>query len=117
MLLIENCLKGNAAKWYTMIKNATLNVDNFKQLFLKYFFLGNKQWEIFMKFTEAGKTPTKENYQERFHKWMNELKYLDSPEITEEKAINLIIKHFLISIQAFLQTTEKKFLSIWEKLG
>ena len=117
MLLIESCLKGNAAKWYTMIKDATLNVDNFKQLFLKYFFSENKQWGIFMKCTEAGKTPTKENYQEHFHKWMDELKYLDSPKITEEQAINLIVKHFPISIQAFLQTTEKKFLSIWEKLG
>jgi len=117
MLLIESCLKGNAAKWYTMIKDASLNTDNFKQLFLKYFFSETKQWGIFMKCTEAGKTPTKENYQEHFHRWMDELKYLDSPKITEEQAINLIVKHFPISIQAFLQTTEKRFLSIWEKLG
>lgn len=117
MLLIESCLKGNAAKWYTMIKDASLNVDNFKQLFLKYFFSENKQWGIFMKCTDAGKTPTTENYQEHFHKWMDELKYLDSPKITEEQAINLIVKHFPISIQAFLQTTEERFLSIWEKLG
>lgn len=117
ILLIESCLKGRAAKWFTMIKDATLHVEYFKQLFLKYFFSENTQWGIFIKCTEAGKTPIKENYQEHFHKWMDELKYLDSPKITEEQAVNLIVKHFPISIQAYLQSTEKTFLSIWEKLG
>lgn len=56
MLLIENCLKGNTENWYTMMKNASLNVDNFKKLFLKYFLSENKQWGIFMKCTESGKT-------------------------------------------------------------
>lgn len=38
--------------------------------------------------------------------------------IDEIQAINLISKHFLIAIQAFIQTaSEKKFLNIWEKLG
>lgn len=38
--------------------------------------------------------------------------------MNEEQAINLITKHFPISIQAYIQTTnERKFLPIWEKLG
>lgn len=32
---------------------------------------------------------------------MDELKYLDSPKVTEEQAINLIVKHFSIAIQVF----------------
>lgn len=49
---------------------------------------------------------------------MAELKYLDSPKMNEEQAINLITKHFHIAIQAYIQfTKEKKFLPIWEKLG
>jgi hypothetical protein len=49
---------------------------------------------------------------------MAELKYLDSPKMYEEQVINLITKHFPVTIQAYIQTTqEKKFLSISEKLG
>jgi len=117
MIVIENCLKGKAAKWFTMVKDATCNIENFKDLFLKNFFSENKQWSIFIKCTEAGKATTKGNYQEHFHKWMDELKYLDSPKIAEEQAINLVIKHFPIAIQAYIQNTEKTFLKIWEKLG
>lgn len=48
---------------------------------------------------------------------MIELKYLYTPKIMEEQGIKLVIKHFLIAIQAFLEgNTEKHFLSIWEKL-
>jgi hypothetical protein len=49
---------------------------------------------------------------------MAELKYLDSPKMNEEQAINLITKHFSTAIQAYIQTAqEKTFLSTWEKLG
>ncbi|KAL4090856.1 hypothetical protein QTP88_025621 [Uroleucon formosanum] len=48
---------------------------------------------------------------------MDELKYHDSPKITGDQAIKLLIKHFPITVQAYLQTTKKDFLSIWEKLG
>lgn len=40
------------------------------------------------------------------------------PRMEEGQVINLIMKHFPISIQAYVQNfTEKKFISIWEKLG
>lgn len=49
---------------------------------------------------------------------MAELKYLDSPKLNEEQAINLITKYFPVAIQAYIQTTrENFFLNIWEKLG
>lgn len=49
---------------------------------------------------------------------MEELKYLDSPKMTDEQARSLITKHFPITIQAYIQTsTERRFLKIWEKLG
>lgn len=50
---------------------------------------------------------------------MDEFKYLDSSKIDEAQAINLINKHFPISIQAFIQIVikKKKFFYIWEKLG
>lgn len=117
LIAIENCLKGKAAKWFSMVKDATINIENFKELFLKYFFSESKQWDIFIQCTEAGKTPIKGNFQEHFYHWMDELKYLDSPKISEDRAINLVTKHLPIAIQAYVQTTEKKFLSIWEKLG
>lgn len=117
MIAIENCLKGKTAKWFAMTKDAALNEEDFKKLFLKHFFSETKQWDIFIKCTEAGKSPIRTNYQEHFHQWMDELKYLDSSKITEDQAINLIIKHFPIAIQAYVQTTEKKFLNILEKLG
>jgi hypothetical protein len=118
IIVIENCLKGKAAKWFSMIKDTTPTEETFKQLFLKHFFSEDKQWNIFIKCTEAGKKPITNNFQEHFHLWMAELKYLDSPKLTEEQAINLITKHFPIAIQAYIQTTrERKFLNIWEKLG
>lgn len=118
MLVIENNLRGKAAKWYTMIKDAALDEATFNELFLKHFFSESHQWDIFIKCTEAGKKPIKKNFQEHFHHWMAELKHLDSPKMNEEQAINLITKHFPISIQAYIQTTnERKFLPIWEKLG
>lgn len=118
IIVIENCLKGKAAKWFSMIKDTTPTEDTFKQLFLKHFFSEDKQWSIFIKCTEAGKKPITNNFQEHFHMWMAELKYLDSPKMTEEQAINLITKHFPVAIQAYIQTTrERKFLNIWEKLG
>lgn len=49
MIAIENCLKGEASKWFTMIKDAVLDKENFKEQFLKYFFSESKQWEIFIK--------------------------------------------------------------------
>ncbi|KAF0721414.1 AP2/ERF domain-containing protein PFD0985w-like [Aphis craccivora] len=118
MIVIENNLRGKASKWYTMIKDAALDEETFRELFLKHFFSENHQWEIFIKCTEAGKKPIKKDFQEHFHHWMAELKHLDSPKMNEEQAINLITKHFPIAIQAYIQTTkEKKFLPIWEKLG
>ena len=118
MIVIENNLRGKAAKWYTMIKDAALDEVTFNELFLKHFFSENHQWDIFIKCTEAGKKPIKKEFQEHFHHWMAELKHLDSPKMNEEQAINLITKHFPIAIQAYIQTTkEKKFLPIWEKLG
>ena len=118
IIVIENCLKGKAAKWFSMIKDTTPTEETFKQLFLKHFFSEDKQWNIFIKCTEAGKKPITNNFQEHFHLWMAELKYLDSPKLNEEQAINLITKHFPVAIQAYIQTTrEKKFLNIWEKLG
>lgn len=118
LIVIENNLRGKAAKWYSMIKDAALDEVTFSELFLKHFFSENHQWDIFIKCTEAGKKPIKKDFQEHFHHWMAELKYLDSPKMNEEQAINLITKHFPISIQAYIQTTnERKFLPIWEKLG
>lgn len=117
MVVIENCLKEKAAKWFSMIKDAALNEANFTEMFLKYLFSEKIQWSIFIKCTEAGKTPIKENYQEHFHHWMDELKYLDSPKMNENQAINLITKHFPLAVQAYIQNADKNFLSIWEKLG
>ncbi|CAI6348600.1 unnamed protein product [Macrosiphum euphorbiae] len=118
IITIENCMRGKAAKWFTMIKDLAPNEDTFKTLFLKHFFSEDRQWDIFIKCTEAGKKPISNNFQEHFHYWMTELKHLDSPKMDELQAINLITKHFPIAIQAYIQTTqEKKFLNIWEKLG
>jgi len=115
--IISNSMKGNAASWFSMIRDAAPNMATFKPLFLKHFFSDKKQWDIFIQCTEAGKSPIESGFQTHFHKWMTELKYLDTPKITEEQGINLVVKHFPIAIQAFIQTsTEKRFLSIWEKL-
>lgn len=111
-------MKGKAAKWFGMVKDATPNVYKFRSLFLKHIFSEDRQWDIFIRCKEAGKKPIDGNFQEHFHFWMAELKYLDSPKINETQAINLMTKHFPIAIQAYIQTTlEKKFLTIWEKLG
>lgn len=118
MLAIETCLKGKASDWFNMIKDTMINEAMFKNAFLKHFFSERDQWNIFIKCTEAGKKPITRNFQTHFHHWMEELKYLDSPKMTEEQAISLVIKHFPIAIQAYIQTsTERKFLNIWEKLG
>ncbi|XP_060871367.1 uncharacterized protein LOC132945611, partial [Metopolophium dirhodum] len=118
MITIENCMRGKAENWFTMIKDVAPNEDIFKALFLKHFFSKDRQWDIFIKCTEAGKKPINSNFQEHFDYWMTELKFLDSPKMDETQAINLITKHFPIAIQAYIQTAqEKKFLIIWEKLG
>jgi len=118
MIIIENGMKGKAAKWFGMVKDATPNVDTFRSLFLKHLFSEDRQWDIFIRCTETGKKPINENFQEHFHFWMAELKYLESPKIDETQAINLTTKHFPIAIQAYIRTAqEKKFLTIWEKLG
>jgi len=113
MIVIENCMKGKAAKWFSMIKDIKPNEETFKSLFLKHFFSEDRQWDIFIKCTEAGKNPISCNFQEHFHYWMAELKHLDSPKMDESQAISLITKHFPIAIQAYIQITqEKKFLNI-----
>lgn len=115
VIIIENCLRGKAAKWFLMINDAATDEEKFKQLFLKHFFSENKQWEKCIQCTEACKQLVTKNFQEHFHHWMDELKYLDSPKLYENQAINLVM--FPIAIQAFVQTTEKNFLTVWEKLG
>lgn len=118
ILAIETCLKGNASDWFNMIKDTVANETMFKSAFLKKFFSERDQWDIFIKCTEAGRKPITKNFQKHFHHWMEALKFLDSPKMTEEQAINLVIKHFPIAIQAYIQTSsEKKFLNIWEKFG
>jgi len=67
-----------------VLSDAVLDEENFKEQFLNYFFSESKQWEIFIKCTEAGKALIKNDFQEHFHYWMDELKYLDSPQVTEE---------------------------------
>lgn len=116
-ILISNSLKGKAATWYAMIRDAAPDMSTFKQLFLKHFFSDKRQWDIFIACTEAGKRPIESGFQAHFYKWMNELKHLDTPKITEEQGINLVLKHFPLAIQAFIENgSEKKFLDIWEKL-
>jgi len=55
MITIENCMRGKAANWFTMIKDVAPNEDTFKALFLKHFFSEDRQWNIFIKSTETGK--------------------------------------------------------------
>lgn len=55
IIVIENCLKGKASKWFQMIKDTTPTEEAFKTLFMKHFFSEDKQWDIFIKCTEAGK--------------------------------------------------------------
>jgi len=108
-------MHSNAAKWFKMIKDTVPTEETFKTLFLKHCFSEDKQWDIFIKCTEARKKPISNNFQEHFHYWMAELKYLDIPKMDEKQAINIITKHFPIAIQAYIQTTqERKFLNIWE---
>jgi len=38
MITIENCMRGKAANWFTVIKDVAPNEDTFKALFLKHFF-------------------------------------------------------------------------------
>lgn len=52
IIVIENCLKGKASKWFSMIKDTTPTEETFKQLFLKHFFSEDKQWNISIKCTE-----------------------------------------------------------------
>lgn len=118
MLVIENALKAKASAWYGMMKYASPNFEKFKDLFLKQYFSESHQWETFIQCTEAGKKTVRTGFQEHFHFWMTQLKYLDMPKMEEGQAINLIVKHFPISIQAYVQNcSEKKFIPIWEKLG
>lgn len=118
MIVIENSLKSKAAMWYNMIKDVTISLTDFKERFLHHFFSEQHQWNIFIQCTEAGKKPIHLGFQEHFHRWMNELKYLESPKITEEQGIKLVMKHFPLAVQAYVQPYKnKKFLDIWEKLG
>lgn len=59
MIVIENNLRGKAAKWYTLIKDAVLDEVTFNELFLEHFFFENQQWDIFIKCTETGKNRLK----------------------------------------------------------
>lgn len=100
-----------------MIRDAAPDLSAFKQLFLKHFFSDKRQWDIFIACTEDGKKPIESGFQAHFYKWMNELKHLYTLKITEEQGINLVLKHFPLAIQAFIENgSEKKFLNIWEKL-
>jgi hypothetical protein len=118
IIIIENSLRNKASSWYAMMKFASPTLEVLKGLFLKQYFSENHQWEMFIQCTEAGKKTIQYGYQEHFHHWMTELKYLDMPRLEEEQAINLIMKHFPISVPAYIQNcTEKMFIPIWEKLG
>lgn len=117
-IIISNSLKGKSATWYAMIKYAAPDLNTFKQLFLKHFFSDKRQWDIFRACTEAGKRTIESGFQTHFYKWMNELKHLDTPNLTEEQGIHLILKHFPLEIQAYIENgSEKKFMDIWEKLN
>lgn len=108
MIVIENMLKGKAAQWYSMMKYASPNVEKFKDLFLNQYFSESHQWEIFIQCTEAGKKTVRTGFQEHFHHWMIQLKHLNMPKMKEEQATNLFIKHFPISIQAYVQNCTEK---------
>jgi len=114
LIVIENCLKGTAAKWFTMIKDTMPTEEMFRTLFLKNFFSEDRQWDIFIKCTEAGKQPIKNNFQEHFHFWMAELKYLDSKNgrVTGNKFNHETLPHSSSSIHT--NYTRKK---IFEYLG
>lgn len=43
MIVIENSLKNKAVDWFSMIKDAALNEETFKDLFLHHFFSERKQ--------------------------------------------------------------------------
>lgn len=98
LILTDNALKGKAVAWITIMKHAYFTPDfkAFKGFFLKQYFSDIQKWEKFIKCTDAGKKIITTGYQEHFNYWMTQLKYLDTPRIEEEQAINLIVKHFPI---------------------
>lgn len=116
MLAIKSCLKGRASDWFNMIRDIVPNETQFnKTIFLRYFF---SERDTFIKCTKAGKEPVTENFQTHFHYCIEELKYLDSPKMTEIQAMNLVIKHFPIAIQAYTHTSmEKNSLASGKSLG
>jgi hypothetical protein len=72
IIIIEKYLKGNAAKFFNMVKDTTSIEETFKQLFLKHLFSEDRQWDIFIKCTEAGKKSIKNNFQNTFISgWQN----------------------------------------------
>lgn len=87
---MEQNLKVKANAWFAMIKDVITDIDSFKNVFLKHLVSEQYQWEVFLKYTEAGENTVRSGFQEHFHYWMAELKQLDSPKISEEQAINLI---------------------------
>jgi len=55
-------MKGNAAKWFAMIKDTMPTEKTFRTLFLKHLFSEDRQWVIFIKCTKTGKQPIKKQF-------------------------------------------------------
>lgn len=62
LLIVESSLKRRAAKLLLMIKKLVTDFEVFQELFLKHFFSEGRQWDIFIKCTEAGERPIQQGF-------------------------------------------------------
>lgn len=91
-----------SAKNKHAMKYASVSFQKLKDLFLKQYFSESRRWDMSIQCTDQS------GYQEYFHHWMMQLKYLYMPEMEEEQTINLIVKHFPISVQTCIQSCMEK---------
>lgn len=79
MIIVENSLKDGQGCLTVHLDEVCITES--RSIYWKQYFSESQQWEIFIQCTEAGNKTIQHGYQEHFHHWMAQLKYLDMPKI------------------------------------
>lgn len=118
LLIVEESMKGNAANWYSIVSYLCCDYENFKVLFLEQFWSREIQLSIWSQFTTASRITDVRSYREYFGNWIQRVRYLDAPKLSESETINIIARHFPGYIQAIsVSMPNKTYLEATNLLG
>jgi len=108
ILLIENSLKGAAGNWFSTVNYLCENYEDFKEIFLNEYWSRDIQLKIWSQFCSVERIKDMTLYREYFGRWIQKIRFLESPKLTEAESIEIISRHYPGHIQAMLMSMPQK---------